>query len=50
MLDIATIGISKDRTLMEFCYLVEEIIDNPKLSKIMKVFRNGQFVPRMYIV
>lgn len=42
MLDIAMIGVSKDKTLMEFYYLVEEIIDNPKLSKIMKVFRNGK--------
>ena len=44
MLDISMIGVSKDKALMEFYYLVEEIIDNPKLSKIMKVFRNGQFV------
>ena len=41
MLDIAMIGVSKDRALMELYYLVEEIIDNPKLSKIMKVFKNG---------
>ena len=42
MLDIATIGVNKDTTLMEFYYLVNELIDNPKLLKIMKVFKNGQ--------
>ena len=42
MLDLVTIGVNKDKTLMEFYYLISQLIDNPKLLKIMKVFKNGQ--------
>ena len=36
--------IQKDNDLLIFCDVVEEIIDNPKLSKIMKVLRKGKAV------
>ena len=42
ILNICVVGVNKDKTLMEFCYLVEKLVDNPKLSTIMKVFKNGR--------
>ena len=44
MLDICTIGICRDVALIEYCGILEKFIVNPKLSKIMKVFKNGQCV------
>lgn len=42
ILDICVIGICRDVALIEYCSIVEKLINNPKLSKIMKVFKNGQ--------
>ena len=42
ILNICVIGVNKDKTLIEFYYLVEKLVDNPKLSTIMKVFKNGR--------
>ena len=36
--------IQKDNDLLIFCDIVEEIIDNPKLSRIMKVLRKGMYI------
>ena len=44
MLDICTLGITKDVALIEYCNILEKFIVNPKLSKIMEVFKNGQCV------
>ena len=44
ILDIVILGINKDIILLQFYDLVERLIDNPKLSKIMEVFKNGQCV------
>ena len=41
ILDIVILGINKDKILIQFYDLVERLIDNPKLSKIMKVFKQG---------
>ena len=43
ILDIVILGINKDIILLQFYDLVERLIDNPKLSKIMKVFKQGQY-------
>ena len=41
ILDISITIIDKDQDLQEFYFVVDKIIDNPKLSKIMKVLKNG---------
>lgn len=42
LLNICVVTIVKDKALLTFCDLVDKIIDNPKLSKIMKIFRDGE--------
>ena len=42
VLDISLRIIETDQELREFYLLVERIIDNPKLSKIINVFKNGK--------
>ena len=42
ILDISLRVIDTDQELREFYLLVERIIGNPKLSKIMTVFKNGK--------
>ena len=42
ILDICIGIIDKDQDLEDFYHLVERIIDNPKLSKIMEVLKNGK--------
>ena len=42
LLNICVITIEKDKALLTFCDIVDKIIDNPKLSKIMKIFRDGE--------
>ena len=44
ILNITLNVIDKDQDLREFYLLVDRIIDNPKLSKILNVFRNGMFI------
>ena len=41
ILNICVLAIDKDRVLIEFSDLVNRIIDNPKLSTMMKVFKKG---------
>ena len=38
------VPVQKDNDLLIFCDIVEGIIDNPKLSKIMQVLRKGKAV------
>ena len=42
LLNICVITVDKDKALLTFCDIVHKIIDNPKLSKIMKIFRDGE--------
>ena len=42
ILSLCIIGIQKDSNLFQFCTIMEKIIDNPKVSKIMKVLRKGK--------
>ena len=42
LLNICVITIEKDKALLTFCDIVDKIIDNPKLSKIMKIFRDSE--------
>ena len=42
MLHIAMVGVNKDVLLIQFYHLWEKLIDNPKLSKIVKVFKLGK--------
>jgi len=41
MLKICMLMVYLDKYLIEFCSIMEKLIDNPKMSKIMKVFRRG---------
>jgi len=41
ILDISISIIDRDEDLQSFYFVVDKIIDNPKLAKIMKVFQNG---------
>jgi len=41
ILNICVLSIDKDNVLIEFSQLIEKIIDNPKLSTMMKIFRRG---------
>ena len=41
LLNICVVMIETDESLPRFCNLVDKIIDNPKLSKMMKIFRDG---------
>ena len=50
ILHILILGVNKDKTLMQFQHLVDELIDNPKLLKIMKVFKNGQLCKLIHTV
>jgi len=42
ILNISLHIIEADENLRQFYLLVERIIDNPKLSKIINVFKNGR--------
>jgi len=42
VLDISLRIVDVDQELREFYLLVERIISNPKLSKILNVFKNGK--------
>ena len=41
ILNICIVAIDKDKILLEFSHLIDRIIDNPKLSTMMKIFKNG---------
>ena len=42
LLNICVVTIENDKSLPRFCSLVEHIIDNPKLSQLLKIFRDGE--------
>ena len=42
LLNVCVITIDNDKSLPRFCSLVEQIIDKPKLSQLMKIFRDGE--------
>ena len=42
LLNICVVTVDNDKSLPRFCSLVEQIIDNPKLSQLMKIFRDGE--------
>ena len=42
LLNVHVITIDNDKSLPRFCSLVEQIIDKPKLSQLMKIFRDGE--------
>ena len=41
ILNICVLSIDRDNLLLEFSLLIVKIIDNPKLSIILRVFKNG---------
>ena len=41
ILNICILSIDRDNLLLEFSLVIDKIIDNPKLSVIMKIFKNG---------
>ena len=41
ILKICMLMVQTDKCLNEFCSTMEKLVDNPKLSKIMEVFRHG---------
>lgn len=41
ILNICIVAVDKDTILLEFSDLINRIIDNPKLSTMMKIFKNG---------
>ena len=49
ILNICALSIDKDRVLIEFSDLVNKIIDNPKLSTMMKVFKKGYYIYMYYM-
>ena len=51
LLNICVVTIEKDKALLSFCDIVDKIIDNPKLSKMMKIFKDGEHAchVRMYV-
>ena len=42
LLNICMVTIENNKCLPRFCSLVEQIIDNPKLSQLLKIFREGE--------
>jgi len=44
MLNIFVLGIRDSKSLVDFCYAVYQVIDNPRVSKIMKAFKCGMYV------
>jgi len=41
LLKICMLMVHLDKHLVDFCLMMEKLIDSPKLSKIMKTFRKG---------
>ena len=41
ILNICVLSIDKNNLLLEFADLIDNIINNPKLSIMMRVFKNG---------
>jgi len=43
VLNFCVYGVSSDKLLLDFFSLMKNVISNPKLSKILNVFKKGKF-------
>ena len=44
MMNIFILGIRDTKSLADFWYAINKVIDNPRVSKIMKAFKCGMYV------